>query len=43
MYNHTLHHRKNIFYRYLSQAFRTEEILKCHIKDFFKTNDNKKL
>ena len=42
-YNHTLHHGKNIFYHYLSQAFRTEEILKCHIKDCFKTNDNKKL
>ena len=34
---------KKDFYRYLSQAFRTEEILKLHIKDCFKTNDKQNI
>ena len=38
MYNHTLQHRKEYFCRYCLQAFSTEEILKCYIKDYFKIN-----
>ena len=34
---------KKDFYRHLSQAFRTEEILKRHIKDCFKTNDKQNI
>ena len=38
MYNHTLHRTKKHFCRYCLQAFSTEEILKCYIKDYFKIN-----
>ena len=33
MYDHTLHRGRKHFCRYCLQAFRTEEKLKCHIKD----------
>ena len=38
MYDHTLHHGKKCFCGFYLQAFSTEEILKCHIKDCFKFN-----
>ena len=34
---------KNIFRRYCSQAFNTEEILKCHIKGCFKINGKERV
>ena len=40
MYDHTLHRGKKHFCRYNLQVFRTEEILKRHIKYCFKINDN---
>ena len=43
MYNHTLHLRKKYIYRYCLQAFSTEMILKCHIKDYFKINGKQKI
>ena len=43
MYNHTLHRRKKHFCCYYLQAFSTEEILKCHLKDCFKINGKKKI
>ena len=43
MYNHTLHRRKKYYCRYGLQAFGTEEILKCHIKDCFKINGKQKI
>ena len=38
-YDHTLHRGKKHFCRYCLQAFSTEEILICYIKDLFKIND----
>ena len=38
MYDHSLHWGRKHFCRYCLQAFVTEEILKCHIKDCFKVN-----
>ena len=38
MYDHTLHRGRKNFCRYCLQAFRTEEILEFHIKDYFKIN-----
>ena len=43
MYNHTLHHRKKHFCSCCLQAFSTEEILKCHIKDCFKINSKQRI
>ena len=43
MYNHTLHLRKKYIYRYYLQAFSTEMILKCHIKDYFKINGKQEI
>ena len=43
MYNDTLHHRKTHFCCYCLQAFSTEEILKCHIKECYKMNDQQKI
>ena len=43
MYNHALLHRKKQFYRYCLQAFSTEEILKHHIKVYFKINGKQKI
>ena len=41
--NHILHLRKKKhFCRFCLQSFRTEEILKCHIKDCLKINDKPK-
>ena len=41
--NHILHLRKKKhFWRFCLQSFRTEEILKCHIKDCLKINDKPK-
>ena len=37
MYDQTLHHEKKHFCCYSLQAFSTEEILKQHIKDCFKS------
>ena len=38
MYDHTLHRDRKHFCRYVLQAFSTEEILKPHVKDWFKLN-----
>ena len=43
MYDNTLHRGRKHFCRYCSQAFSTEETLKCHIKDCFKRIANKEL
>ena len=40
MYDHTLHRGRKHFCRYLLQAFRTAEELKCHINDCFKIDCN---
>ena len=37
-YDHTLHRGRKHFCRYCLQAFSSEEILKSHIKDYFKNN-----
>ena len=39
MCDHTLHLRRKHFCHYCLQAFSTEEISKCHLKDCFKIND----
>ena len=41
MYDQTLYRGRKHFYRYCLQAFRTENILKCHVKYCFKMNDKK--
>ena len=38
MYGRTLHRGGKHFCHYCLQAFETEEILKCHINDCFKSN-----
>ena len=38
MYDHTLHRGRERFCRYCLHTFVTEEILKRHIKDYFKIN-----
>ena len=43
MYNHTLHSRKKHFCSYCLQAFSVEEILKHHVKDCFKMNDQQNI
>ena len=43
MHDHTLHSGRNHFCCYCSQAFSTEKILKCHVKDCYKTMLNKRL
>ena len=43
MYNHTLHHEKKHFYCYCLKAFSTEEILKRHVKDYFKINGKQRI
>ena len=37
-YYNTLHHGRKDFYCFCLQSFSTEEILKPHIKNFFKIN-----
>ena len=39
MYDHSLHHEINLFWCYCLHAFITEEILKGHIKGWFKIDD----
>ena len=39
MYDHTLNREIKPFCRYYLQAFSTEQILKCHFDDCFKSND----
>ena len=43
MYNHTLHRGEKHFFRYCLQAFSTNEILKCHIKECFIINNKKRI
>ena len=43
MYDHTLHRGRKHFCCYCLQAFSTEEILTCHIKDFFKINGKQRI
>ena len=38
IHDHLLHHGRKHFYRYCLHTFITEDIVKCHIKDCFKTN-----
>ena len=38
--DHSIHRKRKHFCCYCLHAFNTEEILKCHIKDWFKINDN---
>ena len=38
MYDHTLHCGRKHFCCYCLQAFSTEKMLKCHVKDCFKIN-----
>ena len=38
MYDHSLHRKRKYFCRYCFHAFITEELLKRHIKDYFKIN-----
>ena len=38
MYDHSLHRGRKHFCRYFLHTFITEEILKCHIKDYFEIN-----
>ena len=42
MYDHTLDHGRKPFRRDCLQAFNTEEILKCYVKDCFETNGKQK-
>ena len=39
MYDHSLHRGRKRVCRHCLHAFIREEILKCHMKDCFKTND----
>ena len=43
MYDHTLHRERKHFCRYCLQAFSTEDMLKRHIKDCFKTNGKQRI
>ena len=43
MYDNSLHSRKKYFCHYCLHAFIKEEILKRHIKDFFKINNKQKI
>ena len=43
MYDHTLHRGRKHFCRYCLHAFVTEEILKRHIKDYFKINGKQRI
>ena len=43
IYDHTFHRKKKHFCCYCLQAFRTEEILKRHIKDYLKINGKQKI
>ena len=38
MYDYTLHGGRKYFCCYCLQAFSTEKILQCHVKDCFKIN-----
>ena len=41
VYNHTLHRGRKVFSCYCLQTFSTEEILKGHVKDWFKISEKK--
>ena len=43
MYDHTLHCGRKQFCSYCLQAVSTEEILKCHNNDWFKTNNTQRI
>ena len=43
MYEHKLHLGRKYFSLYYLQAFRKAEILKCHIKDYFKINGKQRI
>ena len=38
MYDYTLHRERKCFCGYCLLAFGTADVLKCHIKDYFKIN-----
>ena len=43
MIDYTLHRRRKHFCRYCLKAFRTAEVLKCHIKDCFNINRKQRI
>ena len=43
IYEYTLHHRRKHFCRYCLHALSTEEILNCHIKDWFKISGKQRI
>ena len=43
MYDHTLYHGRKYFCRYILQALSSEEMLKHHVKDCFKTNGKQRI
>ena len=43
MYDHSLHCGKKHFCHYCLHVFIIEEILKCHIKDYFKINSKQRI
>ena len=43
IYDHTLHRGRKHFCHYCLQAFSTEEILTCDIKDCFKINGKQRV
>ena len=43
MYDNTLHRGRKLFCRYCLQAFKTKDLLNCHIKDCFKINGKQKI
>ena len=42
MYDRTLDHGRECFFRYCSEALSTAEILKSNVNDYFIINDKKK-
>ena len=43
IYNHTLHRGRKLICRYYLHAFSTEEVLKRHIKNYFKINGKQRI
>ena len=43
MYEYTLHRERKHICCYCLQAFRTADVLKCHIKDCFKINGKERI
>ena len=43
MYDHSLHRGRKHFCRYCLHASIAEEILKCHVKEYFKINGEQRI